>query len=126
MWLRPAQIEGHRKIGVLLRYRSWHRSGSVAKGEESRHSARLGFVGELHPLVAALVVMVVFFLVGLPIYYITVPRLLLARDSEMLSVILFDRLAGGENGKAASLAALGMIVAAAIVVASQRLAGRRI
>jgi branched-chain amino acid transport system permease protein len=43
----------------------------------------------LHPLVAALVVMVVFFLVGLPIYYITVPRLLLARDSEMLSVILF-------------------------------------
>jgi branched-chain amino acid transport system permease protein len=33
--------------------------------------------------------MVVFFVVGLPLYYITVPRLLLARDSEMLSVILF-------------------------------------
>ncbi len=43
----------------------------------------------LHPLVAAVVVLVVFFLVGLPIYYIIVPRLLLARDSEMLSVILF-------------------------------------
>jgi len=43
----------------------------------------------LHPLVAAVVVLVVFFIVGLPIYYITVPRLLLGRDSEMLSVILF-------------------------------------
>lgn len=43
----------------------------------------------LHPLVAAVVVLVVFFLVGLPIYYIIVPRLLLARDLEMLSVILF-------------------------------------
>jgi len=43
----------------------------------------------LHPLVAAVAVLVVFFLVGLPIYYIIVPRLLLARDSEMLSVILF-------------------------------------
>jgi branched-chain amino acid transport system permease protein len=43
----------------------------------------------LHPLVAAVAVLVVFFLVGLPIYYAIVPRLLLARDSEMLSVILF-------------------------------------
>lgn len=43
----------------------------------------------LHPLVAAVAVLVVFFLVGLPIYYLIVPRLLLARDSEMLSVILF-------------------------------------
>ena len=43
----------------------------------------------LHPLVAAVVVLVAFFLVGLPIYYVIVPRLLLARDSEMLSVILF-------------------------------------
>lgn len=43
----------------------------------------------LHPLVAAVVVLVVFFLVGLPIYYLVVPRLLRARDSEMLSVILF-------------------------------------
>ncbi|MGA3398326.1 MAG: branched-chain amino acid ABC transporter permease [Acetobacteraceae bacterium] len=43
----------------------------------------------LHPLVAAVAVLVVFFLVGLPIYYVIVPRLLLARDSEMLSVILF-------------------------------------
>ena len=43
----------------------------------------------LHPLVAAVVVLVVFFLAGLPIYYLVVPRLLRARDSEMLSVILF-------------------------------------
>jgi branched-chain amino acid transport system permease protein len=43
----------------------------------------------LHPLVAALVVLAVFFLAGLPIYYLIVPRLLQARDSEMLSVILF-------------------------------------
>ena len=43
----------------------------------------------LHPLVAAVAVLAVFFLVGVPIYYLIVPRLLLARDSEMLSVILF-------------------------------------
>jgi branched-chain amino acid transport system permease protein len=43
----------------------------------------------LHPLVAALAVLAVFFLVGLPIYYLVVPRLLQARDAEMLSVILF-------------------------------------
>ena len=43
----------------------------------------------LHPLVAALVVLTVFFLIGLPIYYLVVPRLLQARDAEMLSVILF-------------------------------------
>jgi branched-chain amino acid transport system permease protein len=43
----------------------------------------------LHPLVAALAVLAVFFLMGLPIYYLVVPRLQLARDAEMLSVILF-------------------------------------
>ncbi len=43
----------------------------------------------LHPLVAAVVVLVVFVLVGLPIYYLIVPRLLVSRDSEMLSIILF-------------------------------------
>ena len=43
----------------------------------------------LHPLVAAFAVLAVFFLVGLPIYYLVVPRLLQARDAEMLSVILF-------------------------------------
>ena len=43
----------------------------------------------LHPLVAAAVVIVVFVLVGLPIYYLVVPRLLRSRDSEMLSLILF-------------------------------------
>src|SRR5580704_811633 len=43
----------------------------------------------LHPLLAAVVVLVVFFAAALPIYYLVVPRLLLARDAEMLSVILF-------------------------------------
>ena len=45
----------------------------------------LGF----HPLVSALAVLVVFFLAGLPIYYLVVPRLQRVRDAEMLSVILF-------------------------------------
>jgi len=43
----------------------------------------------LPPLVSALIVLVVFTLLGLPIYYLVVPRLLAARDSEMLSIILF-------------------------------------
>jgi branched-chain amino acid transport system permease protein len=42
-----------------------------------------------HPLLSAVAVLALFFLAGLPIYYLVVPRLLLARDSEMLSVILF-------------------------------------
>jgi branched-chain amino acid transport system permease protein len=43
----------------------------------------------LHPLVAAAAVLVVFVLIGLPIYYLVVPRLQRARDAEMLSIILF-------------------------------------
>jgi len=43
----------------------------------------------LHPLVAAAAVLVVFVIVGLPIYYLVVPRLQRARDAEMLSIILF-------------------------------------
>lgn len=43
----------------------------------------------LHPLVSAVLVLVVFIGVGLPIYYLVVPRLLRAKDSEMLSLILF-------------------------------------
>ncbi|MDE2516340.1 MAG: branched-chain amino acid ABC transporter permease [Rhodospirillales bacterium] len=43
----------------------------------------------LPPLASALIVLVVFTLLGLPIYYLVVPRLLAARDSEMLSIILF-------------------------------------
>ncbi len=42
-----------------------------------------------HPLVSALVVFVVFLMLGLPIYYLVVPRLQLSRDAEMLSLILF-------------------------------------
>src|ERR1700727_2782689 len=41
-----------------------------------------------HPLVSALVVFV-FLMLGLPIYYLVVPRLQLSRDAEMLSLILF-------------------------------------
>jgi branched-chain amino acid transport system permease protein len=43
----------------------------------------------LHPLLAAPLVMTVFFLIGIPFYYLVVPRLLAAKDSEMLSIILF-------------------------------------
>lgn len=43
----------------------------------------------LNPLVSAVAVLGAFFLVGLPFYYLVVPRLLAARDSEMLSIILF-------------------------------------
>ena len=43
----------------------------------------------IHPLPAAAIVLVVFMLAGLPLYYLVVPRLQRARDSEMLSLILF-------------------------------------
>jgi branched-chain amino acid transport system permease protein len=43
----------------------------------------------VHPVVAAVIVMAVFVLMGQPIYYAIVPRLQQARDSEMLSIILF-------------------------------------
>ncbi|HVY14032.1 MAG TPA: branched-chain amino acid ABC transporter permease [Rhodopila sp.] len=43
----------------------------------------------LHPVVTALLVLVVFLLAGLPLYYAVVPRLLRSRDAEMLSLILF-------------------------------------
>jgi branched-chain amino acid transport system permease protein len=43
----------------------------------------------IHPLVAALCVFAVFLALGLPIYYLVVPRLQMSRDSEMLSLILF-------------------------------------
>src|ERR1700744_2302577 len=43
----------------------------------------------LHPMVSAIFVVIVFLIVGFPIYYAVVPRLLRSRDSEMLSLILF-------------------------------------
>lgn len=43
----------------------------------------------MHPFVAALLVLAVFLSVGWPLYYLIVPRLALARDAEMLSLILF-------------------------------------
>ena len=42
-----------------------------------------------NPLVAIPITVVVFALVGFPLYYLLVPRLLRARDPEMLSIILF-------------------------------------
>lgn len=43
----------------------------------------------LHPLSTAVIMALVLIGAGIPIYYLVVPRLLLARDSEMLSLILF-------------------------------------
>jgi branched-chain amino acid transport system permease protein len=43
----------------------------------------------LNPVLAVPVAFVVFVIVGLPLYYLLVPRLLRARDPEMLSFILF-------------------------------------
>lgn len=43
----------------------------------------------LHPYVSAGIVLVIFFAIGVPFYYLVVPRLLRSRDSEMLSIILF-------------------------------------
>lgn len=47
----------------------------------------------LHPLWSALAVLLGFAVLGLPIYYLVVPRLQRARDAEMLSLILFFGLA---------------------------------
>ena len=43
----------------------------------------------MSPFLAAVLVLVVFLAVGWPLYYLIVPRLQLARDAEMLSLILF-------------------------------------
>ena len=43
----------------------------------------------LHPLVATVVVLVAFTIIGFPLYFAVVPRLQHARDGEMLSLILF-------------------------------------
>ena len=43
----------------------------------------------LNPLIAIPICAVVFCLVGMPLYYLLVPRLAKARDPEMLSIILF-------------------------------------
>jgi branched-chain amino acid transport system permease protein len=42
-----------------------------------------------NPLVSVFAVLAVFALLGLPLYYLFVPRLLAAKDPEMLSIILF-------------------------------------
>ena len=43
----------------------------------------------IHPLMTVLIAAVCFFTIGVPLYYLLVPRLLKARDPEMLSIILF-------------------------------------
>ena len=47
----------------------------------------------LHPAWAAVAVLVAFFVIGLPLYYLVIPRLQVAKDAEMLSLILFFGLA---------------------------------
>jgi len=47
----------------------------------------------LHPVWAAVAVLVAFFVIGLPLYYLMIPRLQVAKDAEMLSLILFFGLA---------------------------------
>jgi len=75
----------------------------------------------LSPFIAAPVVMVGFFLLGLPFYYLVVPRLALAKDAEMLSLILFfgiqqiiEALAAIVFGDAGALEALNGITHPAI------------
>ena len=43
----------------------------------------------LNPIVSIALVVAAFVLIGLPLYYLLVPRLLAAKDPEMLSIILF-------------------------------------
>ncbi|HYB08084.1 MAG TPA: branched-chain amino acid ABC transporter permease, partial [Alphaproteobacteria bacterium] len=43
----------------------------------------------INPLAAAIVAFVFFAILGIPLYYAVVPRLLKAKDPEMLSIILF-------------------------------------
>src|ERR1700736_6930883 len=43
----------------------------------------------INPIPAVVIAFALFLLAGLPIYYLLVPRLLAARDPEMLSIILF-------------------------------------
>ena len=43
----------------------------------------------LHPLASSALMLVILLLLGIPIYYLIVPRLMRARDTEMLSLILF-------------------------------------
>ena len=47
----------------------------------------------LHPAYSAMAVLVVFMIVGFPLYYLVVPRLQQAKNAEMLSLILFFGLA---------------------------------
>ncbi|MGI4942569.1 MAG: branched-chain amino acid ABC transporter permease [Janthinobacterium lividum] len=82
----------------------------------------------LHPIYSAMLVLVVFGVLGLPVYYLVVPRLQLARDAEMLSLILFfglsqiiEALAGiafGATERSIPTVALGF---RSVVVLGQRL-----
>lgn len=47
----------------------------------------------MQPAWAAVAVFVGFFVIGLPLYYLVIPRLQVAKDAEMLSLILFFGLA---------------------------------
>lgn len=43
----------------------------------------------LHPLLAAPIIFIAFLAIGLPLYHLIIPRLLRAKDPEMLSIIFF-------------------------------------
>ncbi|NYT78400.1 branched-chain amino acid ABC transporter permease [Alcaligenaceae bacterium] len=43
----------------------------------------------VNPLIAAVLSLIVFVLIGIPLYYLLVPRLQMSSDPEMLSIILF-------------------------------------
>lgn len=47
----------------------------------------------LHPLLAAPLIFALFLAIGMPLYYLIVPRLLRAKDPEMLSIIFFFGMA---------------------------------
>ena len=72
----------------------------------------------VNPVTSVAVALIVFTLLGLPVYYLLVPRLLRAKDPEMLSLILFfglsqviEALAGiafGPNDRSVPGKALGV------------------
>ena len=70
---------------------------NLAQGSFVMLGAYAAFFGwglfRLHPAYSAMVVLAALFVLGLPIYYLVVPRLQAARDAEMLSLILFFGLA---------------------------------
>src|SRR5947209_15449796 len=70
---------------------------NLAHGDFLMLGAYLAFwlytLSEVNPVAVIPLAFVLFVLIGLPLYYLLVPRLLAAKDPEMLSIILFFGLA---------------------------------